>query len=265
MNLLNKLTIKNLKLNKKRTIVTIIGIILSVALITAVSSIYASGVSSLIDFETYEQGNFHYVFYNVPSSELNAFKNNRKIEEMYLTKHLGYAKLEKSQNAGKPYAHIMAFTQKSLKNLSVQLIDGKLPQNENEIIIPSHLKTNGRVILNIGDKITLDVGTRVVDGEELYQSNPFYADSKEEIINTTQKTYRIVGIIERPASNIEEYSAPGYTFITYMNDDVSGNVDVYTRYTKEGLKNHCSVTANILGVDESLFEKGRTRKVIFRR
>ena len=51
MSLLNKLTIKNLKLNKKRTIVTIIGIILSVALITAVSTIYASGVKSLINFE----------------------------------------------------------------------------------------------------------------------------------------------------------------------------------------------------------------------
>ena len=42
MNLLNNLTIKNLKLNKKRTIVTIIGIMLSVALITAVATIYSS-------------------------------------------------------------------------------------------------------------------------------------------------------------------------------------------------------------------------------
>ena len=52
MNLLNKLTIKNLKLNKKRTVVTIIGIMLSVALITAVASMYASGIKSLIDYET---------------------------------------------------------------------------------------------------------------------------------------------------------------------------------------------------------------------
>ena len=59
MDLLNKLTIKNLKLNKKRTIVTIIGIILSVALITAVASMYSSGIKSLINFETREKGNFH--------------------------------------------------------------------------------------------------------------------------------------------------------------------------------------------------------------
>lgn len=62
MDLLKKLTIKNLKLNKKRTIVTIIGIMLSVALITAVATIYSSSISSLIEFETYEKGDFHVAF-----------------------------------------------------------------------------------------------------------------------------------------------------------------------------------------------------------
>ena len=47
MDLLKKLTIKNLKLNKKRTIVTIIGIMLSVALITAVASMYNSCILHL--------------------------------------------------------------------------------------------------------------------------------------------------------------------------------------------------------------------------
>ena len=51
MNLLNKLTIKNLKLNKKRTIVTIIGIMLSVALITAVSGMFFSVKESFINYE----------------------------------------------------------------------------------------------------------------------------------------------------------------------------------------------------------------------
>ena len=51
MNLLNKLTIKNLKLNKKRTIVTIIGIMLSVALITAVSTMYSSAIKSFINYD----------------------------------------------------------------------------------------------------------------------------------------------------------------------------------------------------------------------
>ena len=89
MSLLNKLTIKNLKLNKKRTIVTIIGIILSVALVTAVASMYSSLVSSLIKYETTEKGNFHVVFYDVDTTDLNLFKNNREIEKFYITENIG--------------------------------------------------------------------------------------------------------------------------------------------------------------------------------
>ncbi len=255
MNLLNKLTIKNLKLNKKRTIVTIIGITLSVALITAVSTMYMSLIKSLINFETYEKGNFHIAYYNVPKSDLNIFEENRKIETINLTSNIGYAKIN-SKNKNKPYVFIKGFTKSSLENLSIKLVEGRLPQNENEIVIPTHLKTNGRVELKIGSTITLDVGKRINldDSVELTQDN-FLFDN-EDIVNTTSKTYKIVGIIERPASNIEDYSAPGYTFITLMDEKaLMNNVDVYAKYTKDGTKNAYKVTANILGVDEYLFEK----------
>ena len=256
MNLLNKLTIKNLKLNKKRTIVTVIGIMLSVALITAVSTMYSSALASLIDFEIYEKGNFHVAFYEVDKTELKTFRNNRSIDNIYLTKDVGYARLNDSQNEYKPYVFIKAFTKDALQNLSVKLTNGRLPQNENEIVIPTHLKTNGRVVMNIGDTITLDVGTRVSEGQTLNQNNPYSQDNQEEIINTTRKTYKIVGIIERPASNIENYEAPGYTFITYIDENkLNGNVDLYARFTKNGVKNSYETIANILGVDAKLFKK----------
>ena len=277
MKLLNKLTIKNLKLNKKRTIVTIIGILLSVSLITAVASIYSSAIASLIDFETTEKGNFHVVFYDVPKEDIKIFENNRQIEELYLTKDIGYAKLEESKNEYKPYAFVKAFSQEGLENLSITLVEGRLPQNSDEIVIPTHLKTNGRVTMHVGDSITLDIGKRIgEDGVELKQSNPFQSvesegiiqnldivenhPSIEQIVDTTSKTYKIVGIIQRPASNIESYVAPGYTFITYLDEqnefkNLDKNVDIYARYTKEGTKNAYKVTANILGVDENLFEK----------
>lgn len=261
MNLLNKLTIKNLKLNKKRTIVTIIGIMLSVALITAVASMYSSGIKSLINFETKEKGNFHIVFYDVPFSDIEQFKENRTIENINVTKNIGYAKID-SKNEYKPYAYIKAFTKDSLNNLSVKLVKGKLPENENEIVIPTHLETNGRLFLNVGDSITLNVGKRTTfDGYELNQSNPYQPSDIEEnigenITDTTIKTYKIVGVIERPATNVESYSAPGYTFITYNDENkLSGNVDLYVRFTKDGLKNINKNVANILGVDEKLFKK----------
>ena len=256
MNILKKLTITNLKLNKKRTIVTIIGIMLSVALITAVSSIYLSFISSLINFEKYEKGDFHVVFYDVPLDKINNLKNNRKIEETYLTQNIGYAKLQDSKNKDKPYAFVKAFTTESLKNLSIKLTEGRLPEKDDEIVIPTHLKTNGRVELKVGDTITLNVGTRVSEGNELTQQNEYSGDNLEEIINTTPKTYKIVGVIERPATNIENYSAPGYTFITFVDEkNILNKADIYCKYTKEGSKDYINVTANILGVSGEVLKK----------
>ena len=259
MSLLNKLTIKNLKLNKKRTIVTIIGIMLSVALITAVASIYSSGIKSLIKYEIYEKGNYHTAFYNVPVSDMDIFKNNRNIETINITKNVGYAKID-SKNEYKPYVFIKAFTKDSLKKLSVKLVDGRLPENENEVVIPTHLKTNGRLFLNIGDSITLDIGKRIDNSNyELNQNNPYQKNDEkigESIVETTSKTYKIVGIIGRPATNIESYTAPGYTFITYLEENkINGIVDVYARFSKDGVRNSYKTIANILGVDAKLFKK----------
>ena len=276
MNLLNKLTIKSLKLNRKRTMVTIIGIVLSVALITAVSSMYISGMNSLKNYYGKEQGNYHVVFHNVPASDLKTFEHNKAIETINIVQGLGYAKIN-SQNDYKPYAYVEAFSKNSLENLSINLIEGRLPQNENEIVIPSHSKTNGRLALKVGDTITLNVGKRIDknNGTELNQNNPYHAEEEEEhsvdlatgeeevttyeasnedIVDTTTKTYKIVGVIERPAQNIEIFTAPGYTFITYLNN-ISENLDLYVKFNKENVKNAYKLTSNIIGVDEKLYEK----------
>lgn len=256
MTLLNKLTIKNLKLNKKRTIVTIIGIMLSVALITAVASMYASGIKSLIKYETIIKGDFHTVFYNVPTSDIDKFINNRNIEKLNITEGLGYAKID-SKNEDKPYAYLKGFTKDSLNDLSIRLVKGRLPENTNEIVIPTHLKTNGRLDLKLNDSITLEVGKRIDSkGSELNQSDKYQNTAGEQLVEMQTKTYKIVGIIERPATNIEYYTAPGYTFITYIDSkNLSGNVDIYAKFTKDGVKNWDKTIANILGVSQVLFRK----------
>ena len=255
MNLLKKLTIKNLKLNKKRTIVTIIGIMLSVALVTAVATMYASGLKSLVIYEKYIKGDFHVEFMDVPSDDVKNIKNNNGVEDVYLTKEIGYAPLKDSKNSGKPYAYVMGFNKGALENLSIRLKSGRLPQNEDEIIIPTHLKTNGRMDIENNKEITLEVGERVSDTSKLNQYVGYDAD-KEKIINTKQKTYKIVGVYERSATNIEPYIAPGYTFISYIDDNnFTGNVNVYAKYNKVGSKNHIKVTADIIGVNADLLNR----------
>ena len=255
MNILNKLTIKNLMLNKKRTIVTIIGIILSVALICALSSMVVSFKESIIIFEKQELGDFHYAYYGVDGTEIKSFSNNRNIDSYYLTKEIGYSYLKDSKNPDKVYAYITALDAYAFKNLSINLIDGRYPNNENEIVIPRHLKTNGGIDLKIGDTITLDIGKRYSDGYFLVQNNPYTGDEEELKVEQTH-TFKVVGIIERPGKMLEPYSAPGYTFITKLDTkSYNGKYNVYTRYTDAAVKDRFNVTANILGVDSKAYER----------
>ena len=61
MKILTKITKRNLLLNKKRTISSIIGIMLSVALICAVSGMFTSYKETLIQLHIVENGYYHIV------------------------------------------------------------------------------------------------------------------------------------------------------------------------------------------------------------
>ena len=80
MNILNKFTVKSLKLNKKRTIVTIIGIILSTALICGVAGLVSSFQNSLINWTKYKDGNYHTTFYGVEKKKTKYIIKNKNTQ-----------------------------------------------------------------------------------------------------------------------------------------------------------------------------------------
>ena len=226
MKVLNNITIKNLKLNKKRTIVTIIGIALSVALICAVTTFVSSFQSAMVEREKKKNGNYYIYFQNTTEKQIeDLLVQNDKVKSLAKSQEIGYANLKDSANDYKPYVYIESFDEISLKNRGVILKEGSLPRNENEIIIPEHVLTNGGQNWKIGDKITLDIGKRTLDGESLEQNNPYNIEENEKIEIEKTKEYTIVGIMERPS--FEEYSAPGYTLITKLdNIDLGKPLDV---------------------------------------
>lgn len=220
MNILNKLTIKNLKLNKKRSLGTIIGIILSVALICAVSNLVSSFRETLIQNAINESGYWHIRLYNVSNDKLKRLKLNKDIDNIYTISEDGYAKLDTIKNEYKPYLKFYGMNKENFNNLEFKLIKGRFPKNDNEIIISEHLNKNGKANLKIDDEITVNVGDRVTleDDYVLNDSNPF--DKGNEIIkNPNTKKYRVVGIIKRPDVSFEPTSAPAYTTITTSTNE----------------------------------------------
>lgn len=275
MNLMKTLTLKNLKLNRKRTIVTIVGIILATALLSALVTLVSSFQYSVIEYQKQKGGDFHVKFSNVKMSELSEFKNNRNIESTFETMGMGFAKLDGCKNEDKPYAYVMATDEAGFERGCFKLIEGRMAKNEDEIVIPRHLKTNGRIDIKVGDEITLDVGKRYDSNtESVISENCAYEHEAETLTDNVTKHYKVVGIMERPDYGMEDYSAAGYTFVTYSDElaaidngtksevsEADTTLTVYSRYTQKALRNKDAVTADIIGVDEKLFEKANNSSV----
>ena len=275
MNLMKTLTLKNLKLNRKRTIVTIVGIILATALLSALVTLVSSFQYSMIEYQKQKGGDFHVKFSNVKMSELSEFKNNRNIESTFETMGMGFAKLNGCKNEDKPYAYVMATDEAGFEKGCFNLIEGRMAKNEDEIVIPRHLKTNGRIDIKVGDEITLDIGKRYDSStESVIWENIAYENEAETLTDTVTKHYKVVGIMERPGYGMEDYSAAGYTFVTYSDElaaidngtkseasEADTTLTVYSRYTQKALRNKDAVTADIIGVDEKLFEKANDSSV----
>ena len=222
MNVFNKVTLESLKKNRTRTIVTIIGIMLSAAMICASTTFVSSMQNFVLRCEIYSSGDWHGAVYDAAYKDYEDIRDSGKVSSAAYAQVLGYAKID-SANEHKPYLYVLGGDVASgyFETMPVHLILGTLPKDSTEIILPEHLTSNGKVNYTLGDTVTLDVGDRTLDGRRLGQDTPVYTyDSEtqveimsgERLENTEPRTYTVVGIYERPT--FEDYSAPGYTALT---------------------------------------------------
>ena len=261
MQILNRLTIRNLKLNKRRTIVTIIGIILATALLTAVATMAVSLKESVTLRSKKVDGDFHLLLYDMTDKEKESVINNRQVESYYETHEVGYGVLDGCVNDSKPSVYIEALDSDTFEKAEINVTSGRLPEDDSEIVISSHIKTNGGVKYNLGDKITFDIGDRTYNGKKLYQNDTYREDEQLEAKQT--KTYKVVGICDRLPYGEEPRTAPGYSVITLANkaDTSLNKSDIYLRFNKKALKDRYDLTADILGVDKTLFNKLNSGKL----
>ena len=245
MKVLNELSIKDLKLNKKRSIVIIIGIILSTALICGVAGLITSFQNTFVETAKNSQGNYHAIFYNVPKDELKYIEENRSVEDYYLSEELGYSYLSKgntsTEEEEKPLVNIISMNDKFLNNMAINVKDGRLPENDGELAISTRINEKFKTNYKVGDTITLNVGelkgtlenqnANYYDEEQIKKTDGTEQTTENEIVNVTSKTYKIVGIIERPTTTIEPYEADWFTVITKMQT-INKKANIAVLYTK---------------------------------
>ena len=183
MKILTKITKRNLLLNKKRTISSIIGIMLSVALICAVSGMFTSYKETLIQLHIVENGYYHIVVNSISKEQLSKYEHNKDVKKVNVIYELGvspYKKIEKEET------NILVYStdNNTFNNLAYKLVDGVFPKTKDEIVLRNNLALN--YDLKIGDFIELNI----ID-----------AKTNESII----KKYKIVGFFTRNESSFGEY------------------------------------------------------------
>ncbi|AKA70395.1 ABC transporter permease [Clostridium scatologenes] len=236
MNIFNKVTLQSMKKSRTRTLVTIIGVILSAAMITAVATFGTSLLNFLVKGSIVKHGDWHVEFLDVNSSFAQKLTQDKDVKNTATFENIGYAKLEGGKSPEKPYLFIAGFSKEAFDTLPLTLVSGRLPKNSGEVLIPSHVAIKGGVRFKVGDTLSLDVGNRMNDNKNLGQHTP-YISGKETLVPKAERTYKVVGICERP--NFEEHSAPGYTLITKA--DVQNKADSFSIFVK--LKNPSKVKA----------------------
>lgn len=271
MNIIHKLTLKHMKLNKKRTLITIIGVIISVAMATAVSVIVFSLQEARIQDVIHSSGDWHVLYEDVKLSDTKTIADDDNTNDMMLSQDIGYAELEASQNPNKPYAFIKAYNENAIEGMPIDLVAGRFPQAKGEIVVPEHLYSESDAEAVIGQQMTFDIGLRKA-GKNLDESNEYdtedmildqsysYLSSDEmqtgETFEKTGKTYTytVVGVIMRPG--FEGQRSPGYTLITYLNTDamaVSDEVNASVKLNKlsGNIESEALAIAKTIGLDES--------------
>lgn len=88
MKILQRLTLANLRENKRRTGVTIIGVMLSTALILAVAGIVTSFQGMMVDWTIAEYGDYHDMYEEVPTEALKYIEENQHVSKYYYSEPL---------------------------------------------------------------------------------------------------------------------------------------------------------------------------------
>lgn len=237
-----------MKKNKKRTIITFAGILVMVVLMTAVFI----GKDTVMDFMRRaveaDQGKWHYQVYDVTKEEADEISALDSIDKLEVSRPLGYTDFPQSANIETPYLELKGYSGELFDWMNINVIEGRVPEKENEIIISERAIEDGADI-KVGDTVDVDAFDRYVhayykEGEEekiaagkapgviTFGNNVFSVehgttvkapahfaywpenDDFEEIHEPTgiKGVYTIVGIMETPS--YESDGQGGYTALT---------------------------------------------------
>lgn len=229
MNLYTSLTLRYLKQNKRRTLVTIIGIILATALICGIGNI----CTSFMDYQMRDQiktsGSFYATFTDMDKEKAEVITKSSGVSEYGYKKNLGSVILDKKNSTS---LNINVFDKNTINSFQITLKKGSYPKNESELIVTQDLlnKWNKK----IGDKITLNLGELIYDDMGMIS----------KLKNSQKTTFKIVGTLAKAPYNSKLFAIAGFD-INSVDKNEKFDVSICTKNPKDIYKTAISIGENI--------------------
>ncbi|MDR6717002.1 FtsX-like permease family protein [Paenibacillus sp. 2003] len=206
MNRYTSLTQKYLLGQKKRSILTIVGIILSVTLLTAIGTIGLSFRDKVVRQTVQEYGDYHVSFNGLPGEAISKVVNNASVESAGIISREGYSVISKTSEKEKRenpfaapyrYLNLKNYNIDAMSKLQIQLDAGRLPKNSHEIILPTLSLDSFPTKPKLGDSIKLNLGDRIVASTgEMKKINGLGDrgwDQDEDFRPQTEREFTVVG------------------------------------------------------------------------
>lgn len=268
MNIIRKLTQRFLRLNRTRTLVTIIGVIISTAMITAVPTLMMSFLQANQKLMIKQYGNWHVRYNNLDLTSVDALAKDDNTAWVSLFRLDGFSKLEESRASMKPYLVLMSMDKNCIGTYGLTLEEGRFPNSENEAVISIEALRMGGFDVSIGDKLSLEVGKRFSIGTEEQESIELGLDDNynvpwedqpvtEELRTESTEEVTIVGFIKPPSQ--ENYFMPGFSMIRYLDRNILRESDkvsvlVTWRMVNKAANAHANQLGYMFGLADEYIE-----------
>lgn len=253
MKVLWKCCIRALKENKGRTMVTIIGVAMATVLITTLSCMASSILESVSRYLQITQGRAHETYMGIRGEDLKYFVNNQSIDEIWMEKRLARKELTGNKDTYNYYLwDLYAAKEDWFTAQGLKLTNGRMPENDHEIVIPKAVRRDLSIELNVHDKLTF----QIAGAEEEFEIVGFYTHDNGGLELDEYYDENYDGFYDEKEQ--KHYSImkaftkwDGKT----SNDEV---YDVSIHFTKAGLLKREEISAAILGVSTETFRETYT-------
>lgn len=278
MSVMTSFTLRSLKKNRVRTVVSIVGIALSCALLTAVFTSVTSLHAGLLMRTLETEGSWQVSSSQISERACESFLQSDTVVDMAVSRELGSAKLTEydSESFGEfvtvrthPTTVKGAFAPDGAPlTLIPELEEGRMPESADEVVLPDYCK--GAVLgegaadagavsdgeIGIGSVLSLNLGTRMVEdangaGQRVLDSSRYgYLSpengypNEEVLVDTSPKTYTVVGFYERQAGFLgNNFTGSNSSIVALTSADASDEGIIGVHFTVQGLSSTAEIQA----------------------